>query len=289
MFAPMKRRPPYVSTVLATALILTLIGGYGLILLQGRELVRELRESTQVVVELRPESDAAGRQALESYLTKQPFVKKTSLTYLSKEEGAKRLQREFGDDFMNFDLENPLFDLYTFNVAEAYVDAERIATFRREIDDQSAVIASYVQEDVVNALAQRIGAVAWAGMGIGVLLLLGVVFLITNTTRLALLSKATLIKNMELVGASWGFISRPFLVRAIWLGTVGGLLAVALTVGLAAFAKTSLPTAWQYVPEWQYVALAALLVAIGLILHLLATFAVVRRTLRLREDDLAMV
>lgn len=289
MFAGMKRRPPYVSTVLATALVLTLIGAYGLILFQGRELVRELRESTQVVVELRPESDEAGRNALEAYLNGRDFVKASSLTYVSKEEGARRLQREFGDEFMDFELENPLFDLYTFNVAEAYVDAGRIAAFRSGIEGQSAVMASYVQEDMVNTLTQRIGAVAWIGVGIGAVLLLGVVFMITNTTRLALLAKANLIKNMELVGASWSFISRPFLRRAGWLGALGGLLAVALTVGLAAFAKTYLPAAWQYVPPWQYVALAAVLVLAGFLLNWLATWVVVRQTLQLRDDDLAML
>ncbi len=289
MFAAMKRRPPYVSTVLATALVLTLIGAYGLLLLQGRELVRELRESTQVVVELRPQSDEPGRRALEAFLGAQAFVKAGTLEYIPKEEGARRLQAEFGDDFMDFELENPLFDLYTFNVAEAYVDAERIAGFRDDIEAQSAVMASYVQEDMVNTLTQRIGALAWVGFGIGAALLLGVVFMITNTTRLALLAKATLIKNMELVGASWSFISKPFLVRSAWLGMLGGVLAVGLTVGLAAFAKTYLPAAWQYVPVWQYVSLAAALILIGLALNFLATLVVVRQTLRLRDDDLAML
>lgn len=285
----MTRRPPYVSTVLATALVLALIGTYGLLLLQGRELVRELRESTQVVVELRPESDAVGRRALESFLNGRDFVKAESLTYVSKEDGAKRLQDEFGEEFMDFELDNPLFDLYTFNVAEAYVDADRIRAFRTEIEDQSAVMASYVQEDMVNTLTQRIGSVAWIGLGVGALLLLGVVFMITNTARLALLAKAGLIKNMELVGASWGFISRPFLARAAWFGVLGGLVAVGLTGGVAAFAKTYLPAAWQYVPWWQYASLAAVLVATGMVINLLATFVVVRQTLRLRDDDLAML
>lgn len=285
----MTRRPPYVSTVLATALVLSLVGIYGLTLLQGRELLRELREATTVVIELRPGSDAAGREQLADYLEAQAFVKPGSVTYVSKEDGAQRLQDEFGEGFMEFDLENPLFDLYTFNVAERYVEPGAIARFRSEIDQQSAVLATYVQEDMVNTLTQRVGALAWVGLGLGVVLLAGVMFLIVNTTRLALLAKATLIKNMELVGASWGFISRPFLQQSAWLGMGSGLLAVSTTVGFGAFAKTYLPMAWQTVPVWQYAVLAAVLFALGLLLNVCATWMVVRRTLRLRDDDLAFV
>ena len=285
----MKRRPPYVSTVLATALVLTLVGLYGLGLLQGRELVRELRESTKVVVEVRPGTSEAARAVLDDFLAEQPYVKPGSLLFLSREEGAARLREEFGEAFLDFELDNPLYDVYTFNVPERFVDADAISALREEIDEQPAALASYVQEDMVRTLTQRVGALAWVGLGLGAVLLLGVVFLVLNTTRLALLAKATLIKNMELVGASWGFISRPFLRRGALLGTLGGLLAVCFTLALAAFAKTYLPGVWQYVPASQYFLLAAGLVLGGLLLNFLATFYVVRRTLRLRDDDLALL
>ena len=284
----MKRHPPYSSTVLATALVLTLIGVYGLVVLQGRELLRELRESTKVVVEVRPGTGQNARDILASFLRERPYVKSGSLEYLSQEDGARRLREEFGEAFLDFELDNPLYEVYTFNVPERYVDAEAVAALRAEIDEQPAVLASYVQEDIVRTLTQRVGALAWVGLAFGAVLLLGVVFLVLNTTRLALLAKAPLIKNMELVGASWGFISRPFLRRSAGLGLLAGALAVALTLGLGAFARTSLPGAWQSVPRWQYGVLAVALVLIGLGLNFGATFYVVRRTLRLREDDLAL-
>ena len=238
---------------------------------------------------MRPGTSDAAREVLAAFLTERPYVKPGSLVYLSQEEGARRLREEFGEAFLDFEFDNPLYDIYTFNVPERFVDAGEIARLRAEVDEQPAALASYVQEDMVQTLTQRVGALAWVGLGLGAVLLMGVVFLVLNTTRLALLAKATLIKNMELVGASWAFISRPFLRRGAWLGALGGVLAVLFTAGLGAFAKTYLPGAWQEVPAYQYTALAVALVAAGLLLNLLATFYVVRRTLRLRDDDLALL
>ena len=284
----MDRRPPYLSTVLATALVLALLGGYALVLLQGRQLLRELRESTKVMVEVCPSTGEAARGVLEDFLAAKPYVKPGSLLFLSREDGAQRLREEYGEDFLDFELDNPLYEVYTFNVPERFVDEAAVAEIREEIEAQPAVLASYVQEDIVRTLTRRVGAVAWVGLGLGVLLLLGVVFLVLNTTRLALLAKAPLIKNMELVGASWGFISWPFLRRGALLGLGGGVLAAVMTYGLGAFAKTALPDAWQDLPVWQYAALVAALLLSGVLLNFLATFYVVRRTLRMREDDLAL-
>ncbi len=267
--------------------MLSLLGIYGLILLQGRGLIRELRESTTVVIEMHGDPEEGLISSFGEWLRARPYVRDGSTTYVSKADGAKRLQQEFGEEFMAFDLDNPLFDLYSIQLREAYVEAAAIETLRAEISEQPVVLATYVQEDVVNTLARRVGTVAYVGLAIGLVLLLGVVFLILNTTKLALLHKAHLIKNMELVGASWGFISRPFLRRATWLGLLAGALAVGATVGLAAFAKTSLPGAWQTVPVWQYAALAGSLLLTGLLINFVSTFYIVRRTLKLRDDDLA--
>ena len=283
----MKRRPPYLSSVLATGLVLSLLGVYALLLLQGRGLIRELRESTTVVIELTGDTSPAIAEAFGTWLRAQPYAREGGVQYVSKEEGARRLQEEFGEDFLAFDLDNPLYDLYTVQLREAFVEQAAIRRLREGIVEQPGVLATYVQEDVVNALARRVGTVAYVGFALGAALLLGCVFLIVNTAKLALLHKAHLIKNMELVGASWGFISRPFLRRAAQLGLVAGILAVGATTGVGAFAKTALPAAWQPVPLWHYAALAGALVAAGLAINYISTFFVVRRTLKLRDDDLA--
>ena len=281
------RRPPYAATVFATFVALTLAGAMAVGVLQGRSLLTQLRESVKLVVELRPNATPESADALARWLDTRAFVKSGSITYVSKEQGAERLREEFGDDFLRFDLDNPLFDVYTVNLTAATVAAGGINAARSAIAEREGVLDVYVQEGIASRLSRRVDRVALFAVILAVLLLVGVVALMLNTTRLALLSQATLIKNMELVGASWGFISRPFLRRAAWQGALAGLLAGLAVLGLSAFAKTSLPGVWAPLPPASLLLLVAACVAVGVVLNFGSTFVVVRRTLRMRVDDLA--
>jgi cell division transport system permease protein len=70
-------------------------------------------------------------------------------------------------------------------------------------------------------------------LGLAALLTLISFALINNTIRLAIYSKRFLIHTMKLVGASWGFIRRPFLLRNIWIGVLSGVMADAVLMGMA--------------------------------------------------------
>jgi cell division transport system permease protein len=68
------------------------------------------------------------------------------------------------------------------------------------------------------------------------LLIIASVLLISNTIRLSLFSRRREVEVMKLVGATDGFIRLPFVIEAIVLGTLGGVMAVLmLAVGKIAF------------------------------------------------------
>ncbi len=67
---------------------------------------------------------------------------------------------------------------------------------------------------------------------IGVLLGIGVLLIVGNTIRLEILNRHIEIEVMALVGATPGFIRRPFLYTGAWYGLLGSLLAWIL-VGIA--------------------------------------------------------
>jgi cell division transport system permease protein len=69
---------------------------------------------------------------------------------------------------------------------------------------------------------------------VAVLLALGVLLVVGNTIRLDILNRRREIEVAKLVGATDGFIRRPFLYGGLWLGLFGGLLAL-IIVGVALF------------------------------------------------------
>jgi len=177
--------------------------------------------------------------------------------------------------------------LYTFNVTEDFATTEKLDEIKALIDAQDASLAAYAEKDLVKSLSQRESVFAWIGVALGVLLVFGVIFLIVNTTRLALLAKAQLIKNMELVGASWGFISRPFLVAGAKMGALAGAIAALFTFLISGGLSTWIPFLWQPLSAVHFLILATLLIVTGLLLNFVSTYYVVRKTLNLRVDDLA--
>ncbi len=276
------RRPPYLSTLLAGTCVLTLLGVFSLALLEGRALVTAVRESVAVVIELRPGTQATDRDAFSAWLSGQPFLKPGSVVYIDREAGARLLAADLGEDLLDYQLENPLRDVFTVNLREEFVTPAQIVNCRNAIAARTAVLDVVVQEDLVRALATRLEGLSWIGASFGLLLLAGVAFLVLNTTRLALQAQAGVIRNMELVGASWGFISRPFLTKATLHGLLSGVSAAGLTLAVGYSVFYSWPALWVAIPTPQLIALSLWLLVLAISLNFAATFVIVRQTLKLR-------
>lgn len=285
--SPRDRAPRRWFDVFAVAVVLAILGTYALILFQGRALLRGVRESTVVVAELRPTADDAAVARERAWLSEQPFVKEASLAHIDPAAGEERLRAAFGEAFLGAELDNPLYHVLTFNVAEAESSPERLARAVAAVSARDDVLYVEAQDNLLSAFADELDTVAYAGLAVGLLLLAGAALLIVNGTRLQLLARATTIRSMELVGASWGYIARPFLRGAAGRGLIAGLLATALTAALSLGVRAALPAVWSHPGAARLGALALALCGLGIILNFVATYFVVRSTLRLRADDLA--
>ena len=110
--------------------------------------------------------------------------------------------------------------------------------------------------------------------------------LILNTIRLALYANRFLIKNMELVGASWSFISRPYLSRSFWQGLLCSLLAILGLAALLYFVFKDVPDMLSAINITGVAIVFACLLVLGFLIMLTSTYYVVKKYLRMRVDDL---
>jgi len=119
----------------------------------------------------------------------------------------------------------------------------------------------------------------------GIFVILSVA-LINNTIRLAIYSQRFLIKSMQLVGATKGFIRKPFLLYGLWHGLLGALIAIVILVGTLYFANQQIPdlVILQNPIEFGFVFIAV--VAIGIFISGFSTFLAVNKFLRLKIYDL---
>ncbi len=280
-------RPNYVYTIFSVSLVLTLLGLFGLWLLQATHLSKTLKENIDVLVELKEEVPQLERENLAARLGVYPFVRPGSVRFRSKEAALEEMGDEVNRDLVALDLPNPFRDMLIFNVTEAQMQTDSLAAIAALIEQEEASVSEVVyQEQLVDGLIANAKRLAYIFLVLAALLVLIVVVLIHNTVRLSLYANRFLIKTQQLVGADWSFITRPYLRAAFWQGLLSGLLAVGAIVGVQWWLQAQIPEL-QLFEQASYLALLyGAIIFLGILISWLSHWVVVRRYLRMRVDDL---
>ena len=281
-----RSRPNYLYAVISLALVLFLLGFFGLLLLHGAELVRTFKERVNILVELTEDPDQEQLTELQGILDSATFVKEGSVRYINREQAAELMRDDFGEDFMKLDLPNPFYDMYSFNVQAVYMQADSLASIRTELRELPYVSDVFYQESLVDDVARNLRNLGFVALGLSLFFILVAMTLIHNTVRLALYSNRFLIKNMQLVGASWRFISRPYLVRSVLHGFIGSVLAVLALGALLLWSQQLFPELALVQDGYRFLLLFAGILVLGVLIYLLSTWRVVNKYLQMRVDDL---
>lgn len=276
---------PSVSVIFSITLALFVIGIFGLLVVYSGELERVVRENFQVQVFLKNELTDSAKNVIKKKLESEGFVDKKSLKFISKEEAKKKFIKETGEDF-SFLGENLLRETYQFGTPPAFQDSVKLAGIKNSVEKINGVFQVHYIESSINSINKNRTKIGLILMGIALVLFIVVVLLINNTLRLALFSQRFLIRSMQLVGATRWFIKKPFLIRALLYGFIGGLIASGLLVGLLAFANKKVPELAAIQNNDRILIVFASLVGLGIFVAFISTYRAVSKYLQLSLDEL---
>ncbi|MCB0636143.1 MAG: permease-like cell division protein FtsX [Lewinella sp.] len=282
----LSRRPRYLYTIVSVAAVLFLLGFFGLLMLQIRQLTTSLKEQVDIIIELAPETDSLRHDSVAELLHRSPFVKAGSVQFTSRDEALELMSEELGEDLLALDMPNPLYDVFTFNVPASYLAPDSLTQIRTVIMQHPLVNDVFYQESLVDQIARNARRLSWILLAIALFFIALALTVIHNTIRLALYANRFIIKTQELVGATWEFISRPYLRKALWHGALSGLLACAILSLLQWWLQEQLPELKELFSATAFGALFLGLILLGMIINWLSTYYVVRRYLRMRVDEL---
>ena len=144
----------------------------------------------------------------------------------------------------------------------------------------------YYQKNLLEAINENVRRISIILAAFSGLLLLIAMALINNTIRLSVYSRRFLIRTMQLVGATRGFIRRPFLFKSILHGLAGATIAILLLSTVIYGVSNELDGVIGFSNVMMIGVLFAFVVLVGIILTLLSTFFAVNKYLRLRTDEL---
>lgn len=271
-------------SIVGVALVLFLLGILGLIVIHAHKLSNYFRENIEIQVILKngtPEKDAV---ALKDSLAVAPYTK--SVEYVSKDMAADRFKKDFGEDFISLLQYNPLYASVNLKAKAAYVNPDSLKMIEDTLLQNNEVREVYYQRALVDKLSENVRKIGAIILAISIILCLVVVVLIDNTIRLAMFSNRFLIKTMQMVGATRGFISRPFDLRSIINGLISALIAIVALIVLMYYAQKELPEI-RMVRDYTMVGLLFIgMILIGICISLLSTHRSVTKYLKMKLDDL---
>jgi len=192
------------------------------------ELSNVIRQQVEVEVFLEPAEESDHRNFGELLLQKNEI---TGLEYISADSAASIFQKEFGFGAESIAQLNFLPASYKVVMSDELTVAQ-IDSIVQSIRPMEQVDEVRFNLSLLQMIEERTDTMLIAGAGVGFFILFVAIILVFNTIRLTIYAKRDLIQAMKLVGATNGFIRRPFLVEGILQGFIGGLAASATVFAL---------------------------------------------------------
>ena len=218
-----KVRRSYIVSTISIALVLFLLGSVGYMLTAALGTAHSLRNSVTLSAELDSSLTSEQRTAIEQQITSMEGV--TGVEFSAREEKIQdeEFRRMFASEIENILAENPLRDSYEVHIGALESDA--IAEMADRLASIEGIVYVAYPASTIEQLHSTINKIIIGLMVFGGALLLISLILLNNTIRLAIFSRRYLINTLKLVGATKGYIMRPFLSTAAKQGLAAGLAA----------------------------------------------------------------
>jgi cell division transport system permease protein len=277
-------RASYITSIISIMLVLFMMGLLGLIILHGKKLSDYVRENISVSVMIR---ETAADDVVLSYmkrLEKTSYVKKAE--FVSREQAARELSSELGEDFVQFLGYNPLPASIDLQLRAEYANSDSIARIEKQLLSSSLVKEVVYQKSLIDQVNSNIRKITFVILGFSLILLIISVILISNTIKLSIYSRRFLIRSMQLVGATESFIRKPFIRRSLIHGLIASIVSILLLVATIFAARQRIPELAVLEDMEQLAFFFAGVLVVGVVLSALSTWFAVNRYLRMKVDHL---
>jgi cell division transport system permease protein len=279
-----RKRPSYLPSIISISLVLYLLGLFGLMLIYAKNLSDYLRESIQLDVYFVSATPEAEILKVQKTIDSREYVK--SSLYISKEKAARDYAQELGEDFIAVIGDNPILSSVEINLRSDYAESDSITRIEKDLMGMHGVAEVVYQKSLPELLNRNKRIIGIILLSLSAVLMVISITLINNTIRLNLFARRFIIKSMQLVGATQWFIIKPFMFKSILHGIYGGLIAVLLLTGTVYVLLDTFPD-MVILQNYRYTGIMfGILVVLGVFITLLSSFAITRKYLKLKIDDL---
>ena len=274
----------FITSSISTMLVLLLLGMVVFFVLSANNLSTYVRENIGFTVLVSDDMKEPEVLKFQKELNEKIYVKES--VYISKEKALQEQTEAMGTDPAEFLGYNPFTASIEIKLNAEYANSDSIVWIEKEITANKKVMEVSYPQDLLDSVNRNIRKVSMFLLGLAALLTLISFALINNTIRLAIYSKRFLIHTMKLVGASWGFIRRPFLFRNMWIGILSGVMADAVLMGMAYMLVKYEPQLIEIMTPASLLVVMVSVFVFGLVITSLCAYISINKYLRMKASAL---
>lgn len=261
-----------------------LVGMLSLLILNAGKLSDYVREHVGFTLVLNDNMHEADVLRLQKMLSATDYVKSTE--YVDKEQAAKQLTKELGEDFVGFLGFNPLFSSIDVKLHAAYMNPDSLTIMENNFLAYPQVKEVYYQRDLVKIINDNVRRISLFLAIFSLLLIFIFSTLINNTIRIAIYSQRFIIHTMKLVGATRSFIRRPFVLKNVAYGMLGAVLA---NIGILVLIYSYRQDFEGIIDTHQFDTIGIVFIVVlifGVLISWLSTYFSVNKYLRIKYEEL---
>jgi cell division transport system permease protein len=279
-----KLRTSSLSTMLSISLVLLMLGSMGFIYINTNRLTNYIKENVGVSLILQDNIKKVDRFQLQKNLDASPWVK--SSRFVSKDDAAKILESDLGEDFISFLGFNPLSASIEVFLNAEYASEQNFIALEKEIEGNEIIKEIIIQKDLIDSINSNVRKLSLILVSFCVLLLIVAIALINNTIRLTVYSKRFIIRTMKLVGATNSFVRKPFLRNGLIQGVFSGLIGVILLISVLFSLHKEMPELLVLQDMYTIVLIFVGILLFGVLMSVIVTNIAVGKYLKMNENDL---
>lgn len=279
-------RGSYLISLMSIMLVLFVIGLFASLMLFANSISDYIKENVGVEVVMKKGVLEKDILDFQNTLESKKFVKSTE--YISQAEATRRLTEDLGEDILEWlgDVENPLLPSIDVRLKSEYANNDSIEKIEKWVMTYRNVKEVYYQKSLINSINDNVHKIAFVILLIGLALLIMAVTLISHTVRLSVYSKRFVVRSMQLVGATEGFIIKPFMKYFVIQGVIGALLSLVLITLFIGAAFKNIPELMEITDFGSFAKIYMMMVVLGILLTTISTYFSMRKYLRADVDEL---
>lgn len=274
------------TATVSVALVLVILGIAALVGLATHGLSRSVRDNMGFVVIFSENVTAADIAQVTDKLKAGGGVR--DIQYSSPDDILARWQKMVGEDedIMKLADVNPFTSELEVKVTDIYASTDSIMTLAAPVMLMPQVSDVKIHNELIDSVNSTLRSISLTLVAVAIALMIVSFVLIFNTVRLSVYSRRFLINTMQLVGATPGFVRRPFILESLVNGAVAGVLA-SVIVGAMLGMGMHIDVSVSSLLNWpQAIAVMAAMIVTGMLICMVAAFFACNRYLSLTYDEL---